>query len=258
MMVKVFKLARQLGQSLLETDAFLAFQEAEIDALNDDNLRELVELIQVADDEEHLKELTRKLNQLPSYRNWQERREQFDRLVTLVLDQISYQVSATLRTDVPCGVHAPPPVDRIHEPHFQLADQLATELLNTTEYREYEQAEREFLTDENVLDLIAELRHKENKLRSFQYNSSAEGQALRREITRLREALSTRTTYRRYMEKREQFDRLLGMVLDTISLEITGSHRPDSGCGTTGSNCGCGSGLNLPPQKRIERTLAML
>lgn len=258
--MEAFKLARELAQALLDSDAFRAYQEAEIEALNDEELQKLLWAIQELEEsktnDEHLLALQEKLAQMPRFRAWQRYREQFDQFVTLVLDQISYYVSATLRTDVPCGVSYVPPLDMLQQRPFQLARELASILLDSAEYRAYQEAEHRFLTDDNVLALIEQLRKDEALLRSFNYGSAEDGAALRARIEASRRELVSRPTYAEYMATRQAFDRLLGMILDTVSLEITGGGRPASGCGTTGSNCGCGSGINLPPPQRIKRTLA--
>ncbi|HEY8449796.1 MAG TPA: hypothetical protein VIL95_04875, partial [Bacillota bacterium] len=70
-----------------------------------------------------------------------------------------------------------------------------------------------------------------------------------------RRALAQRPSYRRYIAARDAFDRLVGLVLDTISVDITGRPRGDVGCGSSGG-CGCGSGLKLPSAPRMARILS--
>lgn len=272
--MKVFELAMKLGQLLQETGAFQAFQEAEILALNDENLQDVLAELQRCEAQRHrsssldpgmtaywdekISTLRLQLEQMPRFKAWQQAKEQFDRLVTLALDQISYHISATMRTDVPCGVHAPPPVEMLDEPVFQVARQLAEALLDSDEYHRYEEAEKRFLTDDQVLETIRALRRDEKQLRSLDYGTARQGQALKDRIEALRQEVARRPSYRDYMAARNEFDRLLGTILDAISFQITGAARPETGCGTAGANCGCGSGLNLPPPQRIQRTLSSI
>lgn len=127
---------------------------------------------------------------------------------------------------------------------LEKARELADELLASEAFRAYQEAEIELLNDDDTQALIRRLYDCEARLRAFDYRSKEECQQLVEEIRRLREEIQARPTYVRYQQARQAFDRLVGLVIDAISFQLTGLERQDVGCGSGG--CGCGAGLALP------------
>ncbi|HEX6988284.1 MAG TPA: YlbF family regulator, partial [Bacillota bacterium] len=150
-----------------------------------------------------------------------------------------------------------PPPGELSGPAFDVARRLGRELQQTAEYRRLTEAERAFLLDEGVQAWIEELRSTEERLRAFAYATPEEGRQLQRRIDELKERIAARPSHAAFLEARERFDRLMGLVLDTIHLGFSGRRREEAGCGTTGRVCGCGSGLYLPSRPRIQRLLAV-
>lgn len=134
---------------------------------------------------------------------------------------------------------------------IEKARELADELLQSEEFRAYQEAEIDLLNDDGAQELINRLYECEARLRAFDYASKEECQRLVDEVRELRATIEAHPAYARYQNARRQFDRLVGLVIDTISFGITGLQRQDVGCGSGG--CGCGSGLDLPAAARRQR-----
>lgn len=131
---------------------------------------------------------------------------------------------------------------------LEKARELADVLLASEAFRAYQEAEIDLLNDEETQALIRRLYDCEARLRAFDYRTKEECQQLVDEVRRLRAEIQERPAYVRFQEARQAFDRLVGLVIDAISFQITGMERQDVGCGSGG--CGCGAGLQLPPGGR--------
>lgn len=264
--------ARELAEALTASEAFAAYEEAEIDFLNDDQVQALVErlealrarwreLADAAPEEAGL--LARRLDDLEAearanvvYRRYQAARGALESFIGAVLDEVSYLISGTTRRDLPCGGG-----DRAAPqgagPAFDLARRLGEQLRATEQYRRLVEAEQALLRDDEVRAWVAELQAAEERLRRLDCAASAEGPALKRRVEELKALIAAHPRHAALLEARERFDRLMGLVLDTIGLGISGGRRAESGCGTSTRACGCGSGLYLPPPARIRRVLAV-
>ena len=268
----VLRTARELAEALLASEAFAAYQQAEIDLLNDDEAQALMAELEQAEAGlraaaqaggadarralERVHELTRELEARPVYTRYRAARRQLDAFVTRVLDQVSYAISGTTRRDVPCGSNDEPDPEDLQGPAFDAARRLAAELLQTPEYAAFAEAERAFLTDAGVQAWIEELRGLEERLRGLVFASREEAEELRRRVAELKQAIASRPSHARFVAARAAFDRLVGVVLDAVHFGFTGTHRQEAGCGSSGRFCGCGSGLYLPSPRRIERVLS--
>lgn len=262
--------ARELAEALLASEPFAAYQEAEIEFLNDDEAQDLLQRLALARARwqaaavsdptsarplfEQVRALQAAVDANAAYARYQAARSAVDACVGRVLDEVSDLISGTTRRDVPCGAGAPSPV-AVPGRARDLARRLGRELRQTDAYRRLVEAERAFLRDANVQAWIEELRGVEASLRGVKYTSPAEGDALRRRLDDLKQQIAARPSHGAYLEARTRFDRLLGLVLDTIHLAFTGGQRDEAGCGTAGRICGCGSGLYLPSPSRIRELL---
>lgn len=269
----VLRTACELAEALLASEAFAAYREAEIEFLNDDTAQDLLGRLEwerarwqaaAVSDPRSAREAWERVRALEAdaranaaYARYEAARASLDAFVGLVLDEVSYLISGTTRQDVPCGAGGPPPAEKKQGPAFDLARRLGHQLRETGEYRRLAEAERAFLLDEGVQAWIQELRDAEERLRGLGYASPAEGEALRRRVDELKDRIATRPSHAAFLKAREEFDRLMGLVLDTINLGFTGSQRDEAGCGTAGRSCGCGSGLYLPSPPRIRQLLAV-
>lgn len=118
-MRRILEKAQELAEELLASEEFRAYQEAEIELLNDEEVQGLLARLSRLEERlrrldyatkeegqqlaEEARRLRAEIQQHPAYLRFLKARQAFDRLVGLVMDAISFGLTGMERQAAGCG-----------------------------------------------------------------------------------------------------------------------------------------------------------